>query len=349
MLGEGGCGRVLTLDELDFRDGAAYDVLVLDQGDAGIRVAGRAGNLRDLARILGMNAVELFHSVVYKTGLHRLDGSDEVIRTSEMLRAIARLNNRAALATVSRTLPILQIGKSSFAIGLRDARNHDVIMPMYARMQGSLFDLRGVIDGPDVLEAVRAVLDAIAVLRESGSHHRDIKDENILWKMGKGGGVQYVLSDFGHIKINPTQTALASMRGTEGFMSPLMYGHDESAKRMYQSHMLKNVVLATDAIWNSYSPRPGPLSPSQQLEKNDLYAVGIILFETFNGPDKGGYKDFERVRAFAHALVDGSKRNGIWTIAKARKWLNDILTTQKSQNFGSNKTKKPLASQNPRH
>ena len=319
-LGEGGCGRVLTMDELPFK-GVAYDVMTLGTTAGGLRAVGRARSLRELAAILGMSAVELFATAVYKVSLHVSDSSDEVMRTAEMLRAVAQLpKSRGAWTTIARTLPLLQTRDSAFAVALREVHadaDREVLMPLYARMHGSLFDLRGAIAGPDVLQAVRSVLDALAVLRDAGVHHRDVKDENVLWRM-VGSKAQYVLSDFGHLKSRPSQNATASMRGTEGFMSPLMYGRDKSAMEQYQSHMLSNVALNADAVWRSYhAPGPGRLSPSQQLEKNDLYAVGIMLYETFHGPDQGGHPD--GVREFADALIDGSKARGLWTIAAARK------------------------------
>ena len=325
-MGEGGCGRVLTLDELEFKGAAAYDVMVCDQGgNADLRVLGRARSLRDMARIMGMGAVELFASAVYKKGLHVSDSTDEVIRTTKMLQAIARVpKGRRAWATVARTMPLLQTRDSkAIIVALRDCRDPNVMMPLYTRMQGSLFDIRDAVTGPDVLNAVRSVLDALAVLKEAGSHHRDVKDENVLWRTSSRGNVQYVLSDFGHIKIRPNENATASMKGTDGFMSPLMYSRDTSGKHLFQSHMFPYVDLVPEAVWQSYSVAtiPASISPSQQLEKNDLYAVGIILYQTFHNMDS--YHNGEMVRAFAQALVDGT---GLWTIEDARIQMQALET-----------------------
>lgn len=324
LLGEGGCGRVLTIDELPFKNRLSYDVMGVNIGGGGLYVIGWAGSMRDLCRILGMNAMQMMASVVFKTSLNPDDSSDEVNRTTDMLTAVAQLRKQAAWDTLARTTPMIQLRNGSFAVALKEVRDKKDahLMPLYMRMHGNLYELRYTITIPDLLHAIKSVLDALCVLREAGVHHGDIKDENVLWRILGDGTASFVLSDFGHLKHRPHQNAAASLSGTEGFMSPLMYGRDTAAMRLFESHMrIPNVQIDAVAVWKTYQ-RTGRLSPAQQFEKNDLYAIGIMFYEAFHPPNTPN-KD---VLSLARSLVDGSKNTGVWTVSDARKRLQLLLT-----------------------
>ena len=419
-LGEGGQGRVNTLDELSFKGGAAYELLALDPAGGRIYEVAVVRSLSELADLLGVGVLELVASAVYKVGAEPGDGDDEVRRTEAMVAAVAATPPPTAddalllpptpppLSTLLRFTTLLPMqneqgmgkgkGKGGkgphVALALRrvqqqqqqQQQQHDnakaaakhrskrsspklfaggfgglpppprEYYPLYRRMDGNLYEVRKMLTLHTKLRAVDAVLSALAVLRAAGAHHGDIKDENVLWRApyafapGSAGSgtsdVEFVLSDFGHVKVKPTTSP--HMRGTPGFMSPMLY-YPTNAAKFYSNTSalgLPQGPLDMHDVWRTYDVATAPaaptaptasaapaaaaphakddggqtgLSPTEQFEKNDLYALGVMLAEHLD--DKA---DVAAV-AFARALVSGDRKAGIWTVRDARASLKRLL------------------------
>jgi hypothetical protein len=226
-------------------------------------------------------------------------------------------------------------------------------IPVYRRMAGSLEKVddpaslsRTGLGGAAHAVAV-TVLDAIEALLRSDAHHCDIKEENLMVGTGGGGSATgFALTDFGYLAVPPVDVGV-HYRGTLGCVSPLLYSPASGSTGREQflvNHQTPEGVVRPAEVWASYEDdrrrrirgRRAPLH--DQLVKNDLYALGVMLARVFcrptpshglliQPPHVGDVRDVgavgavrARIRAFARALMMG--RGGIWTVTEARAKLN---------------------------
>ena len=260
----------------------------------------------------------------------------------------------AVAATLGRTTTLLVVDRRHLVVGIAiddsgggSCRRQRI--PVYRRMAGSL---EKVVDpaslsrtglGGAAHAVVVTVLDAIEALLRSDAHHCDIKEENLMV-----GTNSFALTDFGYLSVPPVDVGI-HYRGTLGCVSPLLYSPASGSTGREQflvDHQTPEGVVRPAEVWASYEDdrrrrirgRRAPLH--DQLVKNDLYALGVMLARVFcrtpsHGPNlrhlhlhlQGNPEAVgaagaarARIRAFARALMMG--RGGIWTVTEARAKLN---------------------------
>jgi serine/threonine protein kinase len=217
---------------------------------------------------------------------------------------------------------------------------------LFRRMQGTLLDFKRL-QMPTVQHIINLMLTVLVVLERMHTmpaYHTDVKDENILFDTKCPEGmvsanssikvdpkrcrIEFALTDYGLVVLNPSRI---HYRGTPGYISPLLYplelAPSEDAlefKRNYFDQIEE--FLPAQAVLDSYSKARHALYMSRPsanqgvasavaihrraLEKNDLYAVGVIA---------GMYRVLDLDRRDPAKLEPDSDREGaraLQTLAK---------------------------------
>jgi serine/threonine protein kinase len=296
VLGEGNYGRVCTLDDLPGDPQTRY---VLEQMslDTGMLPPEQLSK-REMVRKYGDKLV--FKADVGDAGL--LEGEGAV--NADLLKALAR---RATDNTAVDGITPLYLRGRTVLLSVRQPtaansraeqyRMYQVYhrggppppppkaakesFPIYRYMNGSLRDLGHRYPGmtlQHLLDAARAVVRCLHALLGVDAHHRDIKPDNILFRLvgappklrdvaaldhllqaGKAKP-KFVISDFGTLCIRPTLKELGDWSGTPGFMCPLTYDRDtkdflkdmREHLRYYPIPAPGGGLLDEDAILRSY-------------------------------------------------------------------------------------------------
>ena len=199
-----------------------------------------------------------------------------------------------------------------------------VAYPVYTRMKGDLesfFDTFGeTLRVDDVLNILMSTLHMLTAMKAVHAHHNDVKEANILYNLDCPRGLdpyhnwsrchaKFALSDFGLVMFDADADASSGMYdGTGGYMSPLMYDRfADFSSRHFAEHL-----FPAKKVWASYYGNAQP-TRKQVMEKNDLYAVGVMLLFFDYDSDRTGRA--KRIRRLAERLVLG--RGGIWSVEDA--------------------------------
>lgn len=158
-----------------------------------------------------------------------------------------------------------------------DPDNWIIIMP---RADHSLRDVleKGPLDLEDARRVLENMADALADLQREGIVHRDLKPENVLWLSGS-----WCLADFGISRYAEAATAAS----TRKYSLSAPYAAPEQWR-------LERATIATD-----------------------VYALGVMAFELFNGTRPFGGTESELREAHLHSPVPPS------TAPKKLAWLTE--------------------------
>jgi len=167
--------------------------------------------------------------------------------------AIKILDN---ITTIRSEIDILKLLKNQYIIGFKGYGNDRIIMEYFeGQTLTKYLAKKGKIEGEQLLEILRQILEGITYLHSMDVIHRDIKPDNIMIKINKAG-VQIKLIDMGlSDKLNKTMSVRKLAMGTPFYSAP---------------------ELIDGEINYSY--------------KIDIWAFGIIAIQLITGhvPNEGG-------------------------------------------------------------
>jgi hypothetical protein len=202
------------------------------------------------------------------------------------------------------------------------------------------------------------VLECLSMLQVFGGiHHCDVKPENMLFRVRAvrakaapppfdsfeerrvhgllaslvadgGKKIEFVLSDFGSAVSQPELDELRDVRGTPGYLCPLVHDTYGEFKEEFEQRLFRKYAVlpagrkfSAPSVWASYGAHrkqrvAGTLDVDKAMMKNDLYALGATMLN-FVYP-----RELSFVADLGAALMLGDERNGIWTISAAQDALD---------------------------
>jgi serine/threonine protein kinase len=256
---------------------------------------------------------------------------------------------------ISSLMPLYRSEDSVFL----SVRTEAHLYPLYRYMHGNLVAFGMYYDATvgDVLDMTRAVLECCSMLQVFGGiHHCDIKPENVLFRVravraksappaadtheersahgtlsalvaNRSKKLEFVLSDFGSAVSHPSMDDLRNVRGTGGYLCPLVHDtfpeFNEEFDRLFRKYAtLPHSKFTAASVWASYAVQhaersAGTLDNDAAMAKNDMYALGATILN-FAFPPKLDY-----LAKFAATLMVGGP-GSIWKIGVAQAALDRV-------------------------
>lgn len=204
------------------------------------------------------------------------------------------------------------------------------------RMDGSLRDFyhghagcKAPSRGGGVSDALDAVLGSLALLRmmhEHGTFHCDIKDDNILFcEKTPDKATRFVLSDFGHTRTlyhsHFWSSGTNSTIGTPGSRSPFLYASTQEDMEIFvEDNIVTKHVARPEDIWQDYETIRVQTGRRDQMTKNDIYGIGVILARICD----------QDVRELSRACLFATPaRSALWSVSGVIEWAERIRNAKK--------------------